>query len=240
MQRWGIVLMSTLSACLGPVGESWDAGPAFDAGPEEDAGANDRVCFPPEGRTFVWVRGCTRVAGDLSANMLVELDGLGVASSLVAVDGRLLLDTLPLVRTLDGLDRLRTVGALWMVNLSAVEDLSPLAKLTNVSDSLYLNHLPRLASLRGLSALRRVPGDLAISDLELVETLEGLDGVAEVGSLTLAKLPRLRSLRELRSLKLVTGKLVITIAPQLPQSEIAAFRARVRILGQVSLSGTGD
>lgn len=240
------------TSCLQPVAEGRDAateadsgrdaGDVPDAGPfDEDAGAEERVCSPgPDAGGFITygaaIEGCTRIVGSLTASAQTNLEDVRFASSLVVVDGRLLLSDLPFVRSLAGLGRLRRVDRLTVSSLHLLENLSGLDALSSVN-SLALIGNRKLASLQGLGGVRQVPGLVILDSLPALESLEGLENLQEVGGdLSLDRLGRLRSLSGLRGLTRVGGRLFIRQNPLLPKAEIDAFLARVTVVGTKSIA----
>jgi hypothetical protein len=251
-QVLALLSLGLATSCLQPVAEGRDAAVDADGGRDagfepdagtfdEDAGANERVCFPRSdaGGFLIYdsaVEGCTRIAGSLIVDGRTDLEDVRFASSLVAIDQRLLLSDSPFVRSLAGLGRLRSVDRLTVSGMHLLENLLGLDRSSSVN-SLSLIGSRKLASLQGLGGVRHVPGRLIVDSLPALESLEGLENLQEVGGdLSLDRLGQLRSLSGLRGLTRVGGRLFIRQNPLLPKAEIDAFLARVTVVGTKSIS----
>jgi hypothetical protein len=186
------------------------------------------------------LKGCKRITGDLtvSSESLANLRGL---ESLVTVEGALQIgptwtgeivgaDTqFDKFKSLDGLENLRSAGAL-LLNSLGISSLAPLAHL-ETAGRIELVHLDGLEDLSGLERVRwqsariaqnsrlrglsglRIPERaslLELRDLLLLGTLSELSGLRELNKLVLDNLPSLGSLDGLQNIEQITGELTIT------------------------------
>jgi hypothetical protein len=252
---WAAVVtaLALASACGDDDGDGGGAAKrkrASDAGElAADGGSNSAVC--PNGihdgslylETDQHVRalqGCKRIRGDLtvSSESLSNLRGL---ESLTTVEGALQIgptwsgeivgaDTqFDKFNSLDGLENLRSVGAL-LLNSLGVKDLTPLARLESAA-RVEIVHLDGLEDLSGLERLRwqtariaqnsrlrslsglRVPERaslLELSDDLLLGSISELSSLSALDKLVLHNLPSLGSLDGLQSLEQIRRELSIT------------------------------
>lgn len=211
--RW-LVAVTVASACA-----------LFGACAEAPAGA---TAAPRPGVHEGDLGGC-RARGDVD---LVHL------ASLVEVTGSLTLrQCLELERTA-GLEQLRQVGALGLIQLPRLRRVDA-PSLTTVREALIVSRAASLESLAGLASVTTVGENLVLEDLPHLRGLDGLGAVTEVGHLQIMRNERLEDLSGLASLRVVRGELRITDNPQLPASAIEALLARIETKGVVRIENNG-
>lgn len=108
--------------------------------------------------------------------------------------------------SLSGLERLRQVGTLGVLDNPVLADIMGLSSLAIVESRLTINGNPALTSLRGLEALTDVGEDLEISENAALVDLGGLNAVSlVVGSLIIASNNNLVTCEGLTELVTVGG-----------------------------------
>jgi len=112
----------------------------------------------------------------------------------------------------------------------------PLQPLIVVDGALLLFRPLRLTDMRGFEHLRRVGGELSVSHDSNGElrTVAGLESLTEVGALTFRGNSGLRSLSGLSALETIHGTLRLEGNSNLPQAEIDALLAHVKVEGSSS------
>ena len=132
-------------------------------------------------------------------------------------------------------------GGIHVPDPSDASVIDPLRNMVRIDGRLTFFRNHALADLRGLERLERVGGlfSIRIDDSDgRFTTVDGLDGLREVGALEIELNRWLTSLDGFARLEVVHGDVRIADNDALPPSEIDAFLARVRVEGTVDL-GTG-
>jgi hypothetical protein len=147
------------------------------------------------------------VTGDLHIHgtALRTLAGLG---RLRHVQGDLEISRNEQLESLEGLDRLQRVDGNVEVSFNAeLRDLDGLGGLERVGKSLHISRLERLESLAPLEL--SLGGDLVLTSLDALETLEGLEVASVPGSIEIRSAPRLREVGSLLAGLFLKGSLAI-------------------------------
>jgi hypothetical protein len=142
--------------------------------------------------------------------------------------------------SLHGLERLERTRQLGLMVNPLLMDVMALRSLRIVDDTMALTALESLQSLHGLEKLELVGGTLWLTELPRVESLEGLEGLRRVGRLVIENNNSLRSLDGVSALERVTEGVSIRRNPVLPQSEIDALLSRVNVSGAVFVENNGE
>jgi hypothetical protein len=150
------------------------------------------------------------VEGDLTLSGAGAVD-LSVLSCLCSVGGELSIFDSDLV-TLDGLDRLETVGSLSIVDNRQLSDIQALGSLTDIPGEAVVSGSPDLLNLLGLHGVTAT-GGLTLDGLGIA-SLRGLDSLVTVaGDLTLRDLPALTDMSGASSLDFVDGTFLVEDTP---------------------------
>jgi hypothetical protein len=152
--------------------------------------------------------GCERLLSDISVEFDFTVSDLGVLAPLRRIDGHLHTFSNP-ITTLEGLERLESVGGNLQLRNLQIVDTRELGRLRLVEADLRIDNNTRLVGLAGLESLERV-GRLAIGSNPELESLDGLSG-----------------------LRRVDGDLRIANNPKLSDEEVAAFVSRIDVGGEV-------
>jgi hypothetical protein len=134
----------------------------------------------------------------------------------------------------------RMLGSVHLPDSVSRDDLAPLREVRRIDGdfTIFRNH--SLEDLEDLAALRTVGGTFSVRfDDGLLDDLDGLVQLREVGALELQNNTGLASLRGLEQLESVTSLLAITGNTQLPQAEIDALLARVEVGGPIVVEANG-
>jgi hypothetical protein len=150
------------------------------------------------------------VEGDLTLLGSGAVD-LSMLSCLCSVGGELSIVESGL-ETLDGLDRLESVGSLSLVENRQLTDIQALGSLTEISGDAVLSGSPNLLNLLGLHGVTAT-GALTLDGLGIA-SLRGLDSLVTVGGdLTLRDLPGLTDMNGGSSLDFVDGTFLVEGTP---------------------------
>jgi hypothetical protein len=203
-------------------------------------GVHDGNLYLETEQDVLALKGCKRITGNLSVSS-ESLSNLRGLEALATVEGALQIgptwtgeivgaDTqFDKFKSLDGLENLRSVGAL-LLNSLGISSLAPLAHL-EAAGRVELVHLDGLQDLSGLEKLRwqsmriaqnsrlrslsglRIPERaslLELSDDLLLGSTAELSELRELDKLVLSNLPSLGSLDGLQNIEQITAELSIT------------------------------
>lgn len=159
--------------------------------------------------------GCAQVTGDLliEAADLPDIKGL---SKLTSVGGELIIKNNSELVTLEGLENLTSVGrGIRIEGNQALTSIQALSKIGGANKA-TLQHItlranPALTSLQGLEGVEQV-GQLILEGLDAMTSLQGLEGLrtmGEGGQITLRALPALTSVAALGELNADPASLVL-------------------------------
>ena len=171
---------------------------------------------------------------------LTTLQGLGNLSSIAS----LTVDGVQGFTNFRGLENLRTVTndiSFW--KLSGPVDLTGLAGVSS-AESLYVTKSVSLKSLQGLDWIPKMKSISIENNQELTE-LGALRGVEEAGSVSITKNPKLEKLNGLTALKKLQDKLEVSDNAALPACHAEGLAKKLRDLGNTcemvlrSNNGTG-
>ena len=156
-----------------------------------------------------------------------QLDDLRGLSSLRQLSN-LLLERNAALTSLDGLEQIHDMSdTLELLSNTALASTAGLRNVTSISGSLLVQSLPALTAL-DLSSLGTVTGDLSLTILPSVPTLDGLRALTSVGNnLTIRNLAALTTLAGLDALTTVHNLVTVTDLPNVPDDEILAFIRRL-------------
>lgn len=132
------------------------------------------------------------------------------------------------------------LGSIHVPDASSLDVVAPLAPITHIGGRLtfFRNHV--LPDLSGIANLETIGGVFSVrldDSRGSFTSLAGASSLREVGELEIQLNPWLRTLSGLDALEVVHGDVRIEDNAMLPQSEIDAFLARVRVEGAVTVSG---
>lgn len=136
---------------------------------------------------FATTYSCTEITGDvvISGNDITNLNGL---TSLIKVDGNLIIYGNAQLHNLNGLGGLNSIGGmLEIVNNALVSDLDGLSALTSIGywntsyQSISITDNPTLTSVKELKAITSVPGRLQIENNVSLPNLDGLESLTTIG-----------------------------------------------------------
>jgi hypothetical protein len=208
-----------------------------DLPPEADLGADAVVCGEPDDsfgmdEEVVGLTGCHIFLGSL--HLTAQVTDFSPLASLRVIGGQLGTGAFNRgLETLEGLQRLESVGALMFSN-DGIRDLSGIRNLREVEGDLNLSWLENLDRLDGLERLQTT-GRVIIQDNALVD-LDGLSGLESVdGDLHILFNEELTSVEGLAKLKRVSGDLWIQGNPKVPKAQIDALIERIEIGGTVRM-----
>lgn len=229
MTRRAVVATLLIVGCHQGVQEDLTGG--ADGGPLVRCGLEDGgyIEYGPH------LRGCHVISGSLD---ILTGQPLEYAADLRAVEGHLRVSIGYFGVT--GLEKLESVGSLYVGLLPNLQDLRGLRSLRFVKERFELETVGLGApsmSLAGLESLEEV-GSLLIQSTPIV-SLEGLRSLTRVGGLRLKWNERLTGLDGAPSLRVVDGDLVLEDNPALSQAAIDVFRSRVEVRGKVVSTGNG-
>ncbi len=191
---------------------------------------------PFVGRDDAYTPACTRVLGGLIIQY--SYDSLAEFGKLRRVDGVLTIGTVPTLKDLSGLSSLEFIGGVFFLNAPELTSVSGLPALRRIGGDasglpVWLSGLSALRSLKPLESVAIEGGDLSISGLDELESLDGLQGVTQLSALTIRYMPKLTSLQGLSSLKLVTGDVRFDANPRLSLQEVERLLRQVEVRGRV-------
>jgi hypothetical protein len=170
--------------------------PSFSSVHCDDLGINDSV-FPTTPGKF------TAVYLNLSYNLLTQVDGMSLVSSL----GELLLNNNKLVNV-NGLSSLSSVGGYLSLSRNHLTHVDGLSSLTYVGQSLGLERNYVLENVDGLSSLTEVGENLKIRYNSL-ENINGLSSLTRTGGGLYAEYNNLTNVDGLSSLEYIGSKLYL-------------------------------
>jgi hypothetical protein len=93
------------------------------------------------------------------------------------VRGELRLGDNDKLKTLNGLEGLRSTGSLYLIDCIALENIDALENLSDVSSHLCFYRCLSLNNLDGLKNLRTVGGNLNLIECRSLENVDGLKGI---------------------------------------------------------------
>jgi hypothetical protein len=138
--------------------------------------------------------GCRRIEGDL---VMSGVSSLSPLASLEAVGGTLAVRASS-AESLDGLERLRSVGGLALEENQKLDDISALESLDTAKRLSFVGN-PRLSSPNGLSGLSELE-QLVVRESAFL-SLHGLEGLTRIDSVQIRNNPNLISLRALNEVR---------------------------------------
>jgi hypothetical protein len=201
----------------GPAGsvESDTGGLTWDEDPEpgplscEDAvvAPGDVVLEGPELGGFC--QSHNAVEGNLTI-VGAEVEQLSEIACLCSVGGVLTVED-TMVAKLDGLDGLKSLGGLALINNPALTDIQALGNIGGEIGGIGIIGSPELRNLAGLDHIE-VAGPLTLEGLG-IQSLRGLGSLVTVGDLTLRDLPDLETMEGAPLLDFVDGAVLVENTP---------------------------
>ena len=130
--------------------------------------------------TLAGLNRLTTVAGQLAIRNDAALSDLSALSSLETV-GELSVEGNPAIATLDDLPALRSVQVLTVLDDPGLHSLGSAGLGAGTLARLYLAGCPQLVDLGALSTIDSIDDQFTVADLDSLESLTALDGIASVG-----------------------------------------------------------
>jgi len=225
----GFDMLNALTTVGGELSFQVDDSPTSVGGFDALQSVGSGISFSGSGKSLTSITGFsslrTVASIQISQKTVTEITGF---SSLETVTGSLKLEQLA-ITDLDSFASLRSVGTLYLYNLTSLTDVTGLSALETVTGDLYVSGCSSLSSLSGLDGLSDVGGTLEFISTGIVNlspltaltsagavylsadssltSLDGLDNldIDEGGALTLQNLP---ALTDISSLSHVSGWLL--------------------------------
>lgn len=123
---------------------------------------------------------CKVIEGDVNifGPDVINLNGL---SNITEIQGTLSIDECDGLTSLDGLQKIKTLGHLYINGNDALANISALSNLTSVGGIFFIQENAALTSLNGLQNLKTVGSDCWIHYSSLLTDISALSGLTSVG-----------------------------------------------------------
>lgn len=112
--------------------------------------------------------------------------------------------------SLEGLEKLRTIGTLQISNCSKLQNLAGLVNLKQINGSLSLSKITKLTSLSDLKNLESIIWDIDFNELPTLNDLQALHLVKNVNNLKIKNCPNVAQLSGLENIENVNASLLIS------------------------------
>lgn len=112
--------------------------------------------------------------------------------------------------SLEGLEKLRTIGSLQISNCNKLQNLSGLDNLRQINGSLFISKINNLTSLSGLKSLESIIYDIDLNDLSALNDFQELHLLKNINNLRIRNCSSLTELSGLENIENVKASLTIT------------------------------
>lgn len=169
--------------------------------------------------------GIIEIQGDMFINNSVVLTNLEGLDKLTSIQGAVRIQNNTGLISFEGLSNLKTIGGdyFYVSDSPLCQNMEGLDALDSIAGIVHIYDMPGLKNLSGMENVSYIGDRLSIFRCDSLLSLDGLNGLNEVGAFDISENPELTSVKALDHPIQINAQLVITDNPKLLECKVEAF-----------------